>query len=265
MNPGKIIIMVRIGTSGDEIRGFAPRWVNDPVGTYQAEEERGRAWCADNDLPFQHCAYHPAGALPSGVQGVMQFNQFPLLCEQNAKMARAIAREFRRIADSAENGEEHSVYLGAIYIYPWRTRFDVAKCVRPYMLAGKSSLIIDALGNWPRSMMNETCLGELQMAFADVYGEGGLGPEDDWMLDRGAGIVHLADVHASIYANRPDKYLPLRPGVDRVMVSNAPGVTQEARHQQKLVWTSQWLQAGVDVIIESGELSNITYAELIGS
>lgn len=266
--PGHIIAMIRVGTSGNGVRGIAPRWVADPANTYADAEASARQWFDANNLPFQHMLYHPAGALPTGVEGRMQFDQYPRLYATNPGMAVAIASRFRDIAAAGE-GEHHSVYLGSLPAYPWKTRTDIARCVAPYMIARKSTLIIDQLNGWPERPVNSRVLGELQMAFASVIGEGGFQQADLWMVAAGVRTMHLADTHETIYGRRPDKYLGLEPG-DYIMVSNVPESMREEKstREEKTAWkvaqASQWVQAGVHVVIEINELAGVTYHNLCG-
>lgn len=248
---GTIIPLIRCGTSGSVLRGFAQRWVDDPNGTYCKELDKADSWCCTNGLPTRHMLYHPAGARPFGSPGTMQFEQYPMLMDLRASMAQEIARIFRM--DSEHADRTNLVYLGSLPAYDWRTRRDVAECVCPYAVAGKTALVIDQLNGWPDTIPNRKCIEGLKMAFAEVIGEGGLTAEDDWME---VGIMHTADAHERIYAKKPEKYRQPQ----YVLISNAPDVPD--KNQWKRDQCRLWLSRQVDCIIDVDVLDGVSFAEL---
>ncbi len=256
---GNLRFMVRCGTSGSVLRGFSQRWVDDPVGTYRAEVEEGRAWCQVNGIAYEHVLYLPGGHTP----GIMQFNGYLLLRSVNRHMANVIARTFRDVADAADEVLHHSVYLGCLPAFEWRTRREIDACVRPYESdEKKSSLFIDKMAGWPESRTNQRIIDGLVDRFDDVIVEGGLTAADAWMR---LSICHTADAHETIYSARPDKYLP----PSHIIVSNVPARMAGEPREVKTAWKREqvatWRRRGVHVYIEAGEVQGVGIDDLGGS
>lgn len=255
---GNLRFMVRCGTSGNVLRGFSQRWVDDPFGTYAAEIERGDDWCAANGIAYEHMLYLPGGHTP----GIMQFNGFLLLRSINRYMAETIARVFRNTAEAADEDTHHSVYLGCLPAFKWRTRRELEACVEPYQAdEKKASMFIDKMTGWPQTRVNERIIGDLCDRFDDVIAEGGLTAADAWMR---LPIAHTAQTHEDVYAARPDKYLPPK----HVIVSNVPdrlaGEPREVKTAWKREQAAAWRRRGVHVYIEAGEVQGVGIEDLGG-
>lgn len=246
---GSIYGLIRIGTSGPDpdLRGMNPRWWDSTAYHFHDEREKIARWQVASNLPIRTCSYLPGGH----VSGTMQFNGYPLLAEMPNNPAEEIAYQIQQVAAV----DEQLIYLGSLPAYQWSKREDVAKCVRPYMVAGKTSLVIDQFNGWPDTPKNDRCLGELQMAFAKVIGEGGF-TAADWM---DTPIMHAADTHENIYAAKPEKYLQPH----YVLIGNAPGSSREERRAWRLMQLYKWLKAGVHCIIDIDELAGVTYESLL--
>jgi len=263
--PGRIIILIAAGTTGDGVRGFAQRWIDKPFETYWGEVDEAKAWCDASGIAFEHCLYHPGGARPAGSPGVMELNQYPLLHATNPTMAETIAAVFRTVAMGGRPEDFHGVYLGSPAAFQWKKINEIAACFTPYMIAGRSSVVLDQLAGTAQQPFistpkNAELMRQLWFAFAHVIGEGGIRP-DSWLSTP---VLHTADAHEGIYQHRPGLYRQ----PTWVMVKNVPTALASAPPEAKTAWKldqcRMWLPRGVNVMIEVNHLAGVTYDELIG-
>jgi len=261
--PGRIIMLIAAGTTGTGVRGFAQRWIDDPFVTYWTAAETARQWCIANKIAFEHCLYHPGGAQPTGSRGVMELNQYPLLHETNPTMAEVIAAVFRTLAMTDKPGDFHGVYLGSPAAFEWRTKQEIADPFLPFVVAGRSSVVLDQLAGtreqpFISTPKNAELMRQLGFTFASVIGEGGIGPTS-WLT---VPVLHAADTHEEIYQHRPDMYR----SPQWVIVKNVPASLKDASPDDKTAWKLDqcrlWLPRGVNVMIEVNHLEGVTYNEL---